>query len=190
MSTEMSYKKIVPNFLRGLIGERRVYVATVDSKAKVAKVFEMLGYSRWEEVEEGFLLEAVAGVFENRECVLLGPGSEVEGICLNLAELESADLRWSDMKKSKLHSANLRSVDLRGADLRWAYLPCARLEGADLRGANLEGAHLSYAHLEGADLEGAIIKETNFSGAYRKASDAPIEGYEEVLGRLIFDKNR
>ena len=50
------------------------------------------------------------------------------GIVLRDANLQCADLLWTD----------LRYADLRGADLRWTDLRYANLRGADLRGADLD----------------------------------------------------
>lgn len=72
-----------------------------------------------------------------------------------IADLQYADLRYTNLRNAVLPYAYLRDAALQGADLRGADLRDADLQGADLRDADLLGADLRGTHLCGADLEGA-----------------------------------
>ena len=83
------------------------------------------------------------------------------------SDLESVDLRGSNLQKSRFVRVNLSFAHLDGADLR----------GADLRGADLHGAHLRGADLRGADLRGACLRsadlgETDFANVALKGAIA------------------
>ncbi|MEH1790587.1 pentapeptide repeat-containing protein [Nostoc sp.] len=74
---------------------------------------------------------------------------------LGNADLQSINLKGSDLSYADLSEANLSSANLRGTDLSFADLSQANLKDADLRGALLMSANLRQASLKGANLEKA-----------------------------------
>jgi len=108
------------------------------------------------------------------------------------ADLEEADLRGADLKRSDLEEAVLSGADLSISDLRGA-----KLRGADLRGANLEGADLMEANFKRADLEGVDLRRAIFLQAeqlcgvktlYQAELDPHIEREVRKECPLLFDK--
>ncbi len=93
--------------------------------------------------------------------------SENELQTLNLRE---TDIRGADLTSASLHGASLLSANLNGAyligaDLSDAYLTGAVLFSASLPGADLSRADLGYADLRGADLKGANLSRADLSAA-------------------------
>lgn len=151
------------------IGDRRVYVVM---PAWNPKVWEISGYSTWEEVAAGLPLEILMGRFGldgTNEIVAVMPGANLRGAYLRLVDL------WG---------ANLRGANLEGANLMFARLAHADLSDADLSRANLTRSDLRFSNLEGANLEGANISYAYLEDAYRRHSDDPIPGWRVVDGRL------
>jgi uncharacterized protein YjbI with pentapeptide repeats len=74
---------------------------------------------------------------------------------LGNADLQSINLKGSDLSYTDLSEANLSGANLRGTDLSFADLNQANLRDADLRGALLMSANLRQADLKGANLEKA-----------------------------------
>ena len=66
------------------------------------------------------------------------------------------------LEKNK--GADLEGVNLEGANLEGADLIGVNLRGAYLEGANLEGVNLEGAYLRGADLEGANLRDAKGYG--------------------------
>jgi len=110
--------------------------------------------------------------------------------------LDSAFLRYADLKYVQMRNASLSGADLRKANLSHAYLSHANLSGANLRHATLCGAWLHHATLHHANLRdavlnGAYLKWANFDGAHLKRADlrgadfddgAQIEGAVNLRG--------
>jgi len=86
------------------------------------------------------------------------------------ANLQGADLRWTDLRE-----ADLRWANLQGADLRWADLREADLQGADLRWANLRGADLDFScwPLWCGSLDAVVDNRLKAQLAYHLLSLAP-----------------
>jgi uncharacterized protein YjbI with pentapeptide repeats len=97
-------------------------------------------------------------------------------------------LGWAEQNNvvpEVLKGANLRGASLRGVDLRYANLCGANLGNTNLGGANLRCADLSCANLCGAYLYCANLGGANLGGAYRYSSDAKIEGWKVVDGKMV-----
>ena len=104
-----------------------------------------------------------------------------EGVNLQGAELQKANLIEAHFEKAFLNKAHLEGAELLDAHFEEAFLEKAHLEKAVLCGAHFEGAELldahfeeaflEKAHLEGANLmnahlEGAFLEEAHLEGAY------------------------
>ena len=115
------------------------------------------------------------GTHDSNQSVLLrqatadlqrGERFDLNGVWLQGANLENAQLREANLYGAQLQAANLREADLQEADLRKA-----RLQGADLREAQLQKSNLGKAQLEGADLsEAKLQKATLYETQLKKAN--------------------
>lgn len=106
--------------------------------------------------EAGLLQQKLNGNLESFDL----KNTDLSQLCLNQMNFSSADLRNSDLSSTELNCADFKQADLGGARL------CkARLNGADLRGAILDKVDLHGADLSGADLSGAILDGANLDGA-------------------------
>jgi hypothetical protein len=113
------------------------------------------------EVARAWTLTALQRVGKNRKGVVL---QFLHEACLIykgevIIDLSGADLRWADLRHTRLDRADLSGVDLSAADLSNSDLSEANLSGADLSEANLSGANL-----RGTDLNGAILRGTTYRG--------------------------
>ena len=95
---------------------------------------------------------------------------ETNGVTGQCAELQDANLRYTNLRGAGLQDADLRGANLQGANLYDANLRSADLQDANLQGANLQGADLRYVDLWNADLRHArfntnILDCSSFSGA-------------------------
>ncbi len=81
------------------------------------------------------------------------------------AHLQRAELNWARLERAHLNSAELQSADLGGAQLQEAHLSEAYLQGANLSGAQLQGAYLQTAQLQEAYLEGAHLQRAELNWA-------------------------
>ncbi len=81
--------------------------------------------------------------------------------CLNKGESIPLNLQGTCLQNADMHRAHLNGVNLKGANLNGVNLEGANLNGASLEGANLEGANLNRAYIKNANLNGAYLK-----GAY------------------------
>ena len=81
------------------------------------------------------------------------------------ADMYSADLNGSNLKRGYMYKTNLRGANLSGADLRFENLCETNLSGADLRNANLSGADLRNANFSRADLGGADLQSPKLSSS-------------------------
>ena len=93
-------------------------------------------------------------------------GSCLQGANLVEAQLREADLAHVNLQGAGLNWADLRSVDLRGAHLQGVDFSEARLQGAYLRRASLQGVDLREAHLQAADLAGVHLQGAELEGAF------------------------
>jgi hypothetical protein len=109
----------------------------------------------------------------------------LKGANLSGADLSGAHLGYANLSGADLRGANLRGASLRGVDLRYANLCGANLGNTNLGGANLRCADLSCANLCGAYLYCANLGGANLGGAYRYSSDAKIEGWKVVDGKMV-----
>ena len=87
------------------------------------------------------------------------------GCNLMNAYFREAILPGTDLSKANLQAAELGYSNFKGANFRGAFMFNANLHGADLSGADLTDAFMVMTTLRNANLEGAIIKNTDFSGA-------------------------
>lgn len=103
----------------------------------------------------------------SRRNIVLGflRDADLEGILLERASLDLADLRKSHLYGFNLSMANMSQALLSDAILIGANLSGANLIGADLRGANLDGADLRGINLSMANLSWANLSGTNLSWA-------------------------
>ncbi len=102
--------------------------------------------------------------------------ANLDGVMLDLANLEEANLEKASLKRAKLFGVFLNNANLKKADLSEANLIEADLIGANLKKAklyktNLVWADLSNANLKKANLVGARLERTNFSCANLKMVD-------------------
>jgi hypothetical protein len=105
--------------------------------------------------------------------------ANLQGAYLNDANLQGAYLQKANLQGTYLNYANLQGAELGGANLQGARSWGANLQGADLRMANLQGAYLSDANLQdayisGANLQDADLQRTNLQGA--KLMGAELQG--------------
>lgn len=181
------------------IGDRRVYAVLPCAKVKV---WELNGYSTWEEVAAGLPLEILMGKFGSESLqyiVAVMPGANLARSFLGHAALVEANLSGADLEGASFYCAALSGSDLIEANLRGACLMGANLVGADLSRSNLMDAELQNANLwlaklerariDGANLCGANLDEADLSGVEldgikRLESDRPIPGWRVVNGRL------
>ena len=82
-------------------------------------------------------------------------GVNFQGSRMSYAQLNGANLRFSNFHKSELARTNLSDAKLEFSIFNKALLVDANLRGAHLTGTYLEGASLEMAHLEGAHLGSA-----------------------------------
>jgi hypothetical protein len=92
-------------------------------------------------------------------------------ICLEMVNLEGADLRNLDLSGVDLNNANLSNSDLSNADLRYANLSYADLSNANLSHADLNGANLSSAYLNNVNLSYANLLNSNLSYSHLEYSN-------------------
>lgn len=181
------------------IGKHRVYAVLPCAKVKV---WELSGYSTWEEVEAGLPLEVMMGKFGSEGMgyiVAIMPGAKLDHSFFGHAALLDANLSGADLEESSFYCANLSGADLTGANLRGVCLMGAYLMGAnlsrsnlmdaELQNANLWCAKLKNARLDGANLSGTHLVEADLGGVdldglKRLDSDHPIPGWRVVNGRL------
>jgi uncharacterized protein YjbI with pentapeptide repeats len=91
--------------------------------------------------------------------------ADLGGANLQEADLWRADLQEANLRVGKLQRADLGEAALQRADLMGADLQSAALGGAHLQGAEMWGAHLQRANLVGADLQKANLRGANLQGA-------------------------
>lgn len=101
---------------------------------------------------------------------------DLQGSCLqgaNLVEalLREADLAHVNLQGAGLNWADLRCVDLRGAHLQGVDFSEARLQGADLSEARLQGAYLRRASLQGVDLREAHLQAADLAGVHLQGAE-------------------
>jgi uncharacterized protein YjbI with pentapeptide repeats len=89
-----------------------------------------------------------------------------EGVNLNAAQLEGADLR----------NTSLQGADLSYAKLQGANFANANLKGVDFRNARLQGANFESADLQGVDLRGAEVWLASFPVELHNRWPGPIGG--------------
>ena len=94
------------------------------------------------------------GLHINLQC------SWLNGVQLDYARLENADLL-----RIHLQDANLHGTKFRRANLSLAKLQCSRLRMADFRGADLFKGQLQATHLDCAMLQGAVLHHAELQGA-------------------------
>jgi len=102
-------------------------------------------------------------------------GLNLQGIGLQAAQLDRADLRSCNLRGADLRGISLKSARLTNADLRECRLGplvvsedhtiVSRLDKAAFRNADLRGADLDRAVLRNADLSNANLAGADFDGA-------------------------
>jgi hypothetical protein len=100
-------------------------------------------------------IQAILIVIGRRE----NPSNNEEPNHLNLQAtfLQGVQLEKAHFDKADLYKAHLECAHLEGANLKRANLLCAHLDKADLRYAHLEWAKLYNADLRGANLHGGLF---------------------------------
>ena len=93
-------------------------------------------------------------------------GSNLEGAYLRGSNLRGAFLIGSNLRGSNLQSADLRGAYLIGSNLRGSYLHGCNLRGSNLQGADLLGCNLRGANLRGCNLRGCNLQSADLRGAY------------------------
>lgn len=97
-------------------------------------------------------------------------GADLQGANLSFTQLQDANLWWANLQDSTLTGVILERANLSGTQLQGRFLFGIYLKGANLERANLEGANLEQANLEGTklwvtNLEGAILRDANLQQA-------------------------
>ncbi|MBE9063692.1 pentapeptide repeat-containing protein [cf. Phormidesmis sp. LEGE 11477] len=88
-----------------------------------------------------------------------------QGLNLQGAYLQAADMRDFDFTEAKLSGADFKQADLRGSVLVRSQLAGADFRGVDLRNNNLTDANLTGADLSKADLRGSILVRAQIAQA-------------------------
>ena len=83
-----------------------------------------------------------------------------------------------DFSKAELGDADLQSINLKGSDLSYADLSEANLSGANLRGTDLSFADLSQANLKDTDLRGTLLMSANLCQADLKGANLEKADYD------------
>ena len=96
-------------------------------------------------------------------------GSWLNGVQLDYARLDNADLI-----RIHLQDANLHGTKFRRANLSFAKLQSSQLRMADFRGADLFEGQLQAAHLDCAMLQGAVLHHAELQGA--KLNNTELQG--------------
>lgn len=86
-------------------------------------------------------------------------------IYMLLSPEEQKLFKNADLQNADLSYSNLIGADLSNANLENAYLNSTYLRGANLRNANLESACLKNANLKHSNLTGANLKDTILNNA-------------------------
>ncbi|MEM9139935.1 MAG: pentapeptide repeat-containing protein [Pseudomonadota bacterium] len=106
-----------------------------------------------------------------RLSAVVGEAFDGRWISLEGANLQRADLRWSDYRNANLIHAQLQGAKLYEAQLQGANLIRAQLQGSILAHAQLRQAILIDAKLERADLSGAQLQEAHLDLAQLRAAN-------------------
>ncbi|MFN8472742.1 MAG: pentapeptide repeat-containing protein [Anaerolineae bacterium] len=116
------------------------------------------------------------------------PRRDEDYVSLDLqgADLQSANLIWSNFRGANLSDANLRGADLSGIDLSYTNLRNANLGRASLFDADLSGSDLSRANLGEADLREGNLSETDLTGTDLNRADL---SDANLTGAYIRDQN-
>ncbi len=117
-------------------------------------------------------------LFVQEHEIFKGLHINLQGSCLNGANLEKARLRGAILDKTYLQRADLCEAQLQGASL-WR----AQLQGVRLTVARLQEAVLLNAHLWGADLKGAQLHRANLGGARLQGVDL---SWARLYGATLF----
>ncbi len=120
----------------------------------------------------------------------------LEGINLEKAYLQSADLSninlcKANLKKADLYMANLVETFLEGADLQESNLVNANLKRSQLKGANIGNARLNNACLIDAQANYSNLKGADFHNCYIQGADfsfAIVDGETLLDTDLVDDK--
>jgi len=99
--------------------------------------------------------------------------ANLDGLNLSNRNLAEADLAGASLVGATLSGSNLERASLYCADLRYCDMKSTRLNYADLRGASFRGARLSYAVLDSADLRAAMMMYVRASGMPHSDSRGP-----------------
>ncbi|MDX2229149.1 MAG: pentapeptide repeat-containing protein [Leptolyngbyaceae cyanobacterium bins.349] len=114
-----------------------------------------------EEAEEYNHTNRLLKVIHYSEAIGNAIFTQIAGIFLARANIESANLAGVN-----LFSANLESANLENTNLESVYLANANLIGANLFSANLESANFETGFLESANLKNTALNRANLNDAY------------------------
>ena len=89
----------------------------------------------------------------------------LQGSCLNGANLIQARLKKANLRQVQLQDADLSKAQLQRVDLSKAQLQGACLNKAQMQEANLWDAQLQYAYIWGTQMQGAILVDAQMQGA-------------------------
>ena len=103
---------------------------------------------------------------------------EIELLHKDGESLSDIQLKYADMKNSKLVNADLSNADLTRADFSGASLYGVNLEGANLFKTNLEGVNLKAANLKNCNLLGADLTNTRLNNLDFGANNKTINEIE------------
>jgi uncharacterized protein YjbI with pentapeptide repeats len=93
----------------------------------------------------------------------VGPGLDLSGQDLRVADLDELDLSGADLTGADLSESNLRGAKLVDAKLADANLFKTVLVGADLRGADLTGANFLGTYVASVDFRGAKLTDADLT---------------------------
>jgi len=106
--------------------------------------------------------------------------TDLAGVNLSWAKLQTADLFEANLQKADLHFANLQKAVLLFANLQTTDLSGANLQKADLSGANLQEAGLGGANLQKANLIAAKLQEAYLHEANLQEADLRVANLQEA----------
>jgi uncharacterized protein YjbI with pentapeptide repeats len=98
---------------------------------------------------------------------------------LRNANLERADLRFTEIGQTDLSDTNVS-----GANLSYAELDRVDLSGANLRGTNFKDADISRVDFSGANLEDTNLSEANISNSWYDENTIFPEGFDPSQHRM------
>ena len=117
----------------------------------------------------------------------------LQGVDFFMAQLQGASFHGARLQGANLFVACLQGADLFMAQLQGAILHGAQLQGADFHRAQLQGVNLDGARLQGSNLHGVCLQGANFHGAHLQGATCQSRIYvsleERIRGRISWESD-